>query len=430
MSVVSPADGLGNVPLNANIDVLFSGPVDPTTVNGTTIQVMGGNQTVVPASISFTNKNQTVMIQPLAPLAPATQMTLTVAGVKDLAGNTVATHTTHFTTGTAPATVSPVVVVANPPISATNVPVNAAISLQAYAPIDPTSINSSTFLLYDRTLNQYLTATYSQSSDGTTVFLLPSTQLAVNRQYTVYFSQEGMTDLAGNLLNGNSINNYSFTTGYAASTSGPQVTGVSPASGVQGVPINAQLTVEFNEPVNAESLGQVSLSEGGNPIAVTKNLSNGNQILTLVPTAALLQNTPYTITVAGVMDLAGNTMPAGFTSTFNTGTAPDFSTPSVVSIIPANQATGVSTSATMQVQFSKLMNRLTITSSTFTVSTNGNKFVQGTISVSTDGTSAVFTPNSPLSATTVYTVQLTNGIADLEGQALTAASTTFTTGTQ
>ena len=47
-TAVSPADKLGNVPVNANIRVRFSGPIDPLTVNGTSIQVSGGGQTAVP----------------------------------------------------------------------------------------------------------------------------------------------------------------------------------------------------------------------------------------------------------------------------------------------------------------------------------------------------------------------------------------------
>ena len=145
VATVSPENGLAGVPLNANVGVVFSAPIDPVMVSGTTIQLSGGGMTSVPASISFTNNNQTVEITPEAPLPPSTQMTLTISGVTDVAGNVVATHTTHFTTGTAAATAAPGVVTANPVPNATGVPLNAAISLQANAQIDGTSVTSSTF---------------------------------------------------------------------------------------------------------------------------------------------------------------------------------------------------------------------------------------------------------------------------------------------
>jgi methionine-rich copper-binding protein CopC len=374
---------------------------------------------------------------PTTPLPGSTQITVYVdysGAVQDLAGNNAQASASSFTTAatadTTPPTVTSVVP-ANPPVNASNVPVNVAISLQASAPIDPTTLNSNTFLLYDQTLNQVLAGNYSESPDGTTAFFVPNGQLATGRSYTVTFNQAGMTNLVGNLVGVCcGINNYSFTTGVSASTSAPQVTGVSPANGISGVPINAQITLQFNEPVNSESLSQVTLSAGGKTLAISKNLSNGNQTLTILPAAALLQNTAYSISVAGVTDLAGNVMAAGFSSSFTTGTAPDLSTPSVISIVPSNQSTGVSTAATVQVAFSKFMNRLTISTANFTVSTNGNSFVSGTISGSADGTTAVFTPSSPLNPTTVYTVQLTSGITDLEGQALSPVSISFTTGTQ
>ena len=61
-----------------------------------------------------------------------------------------------------------------------------------------------------------------------------------------------MTDLVGNLLTSccGNVNNYSFTTGFAPSTTAPQVTGVNPANGLTQVLINAQVVIQSNEPVN------------------------------------------------------------------------------------------------------------------------------------------------------------------------------------
>ena len=228
---VSPGDKLGNVPVNANIGIVFSGPIDPLTVTGTTVSVSAGGVTSMPASISFSNQNQTVEITPQAPLPAATTMTLTISGVTDVAGNAVTAQTTHFTTGTAAATSTPGIIAENPSASATGVPVNAAISLQANAEIDLTTVTSSTFQVYDQTLAKYLSGTYSLSADGMTVYFVPATQLATGRTYSVTFNYAGMTDLAGNTVTTNCtgcLGNYTFTTGFAASTAAPQVTGISP----------------------------------------------------------------------------------------------------------------------------------------------------------------------------------------------------------
>ena len=145
--------------------------------------------------------------------------------------------------------------------------------------------------------------------------------------------------------------------------------------------------------------------------------------------AGLLPNTTYTLTVAGVTDVSGNAMTAPATSTFTSSGTVDFSVPAITSIIPSKGATGVLTTSTIVLQFSKYMNPLSINTLTFTA-TNGATLVPGTISVSQDGTTAIFTPNFSLAPSTTYTVQLSTGITDLEGQSLAAYTSTFTTGTQ
>jgi hypothetical protein len=427
---VSPLNNLVNVPLNADIGVEFSAPVDPLTVTGTTIQVSGGGTTSVPASISFTNNNQRVEITPQAPLPASTAMTLTVSGVTDVAGNAVAAQTTHFTTGSSPATASPYVLAVNPPANASEVPVNAALSLQASTALDATTVTSGSYQVYDNTLSTYVSGAYSESADGTTVYFLPSSPLATGRTYSVSFIGQGMTDLAGNQLTGAGVSNFSFTTGFSAGTSAPQVTGVSPSNGLTQVPINAEITVQFNEPVDAESLSGVTLSAAGSAVPVTATLSAGNQSMTVVPGPGLLAATAYTLTVAGVTDLSGNVMSAAFTSTFTTGNAPDLVAPTVISVIPNTGATGVTTSSVIQIQFNKFMNSLSVTNSNVTVTTNGNSFVSGTISANQDGSIITFTPVGTLAPLTAYSINLGSGIIDLEGESLQTFQSTFTTGSQ
>src|SRR5260370_4452064 len=65
-------------------------------------------------------------------------------------------------------------------------------------------------------------------------------------------------------------------------------------------------------------------------LAVTKRLRNGNQRVMLVPVVPLATNTTYTVTVAGVQDVSGDTLAAPETTTFTTGIAADLTPPSVV----------------------------------------------------------------------------------------------------
>ncbi|PZR89259.1 MAG: hypothetical protein DLM67_19320, partial [Candidatus Nephthysia bennettiae] len=439
---VSPADQLANVPVNTNIRVLFSGPIDPLTVNGTTIQVSAGGVAITSAvsftaaapqkglapTVSFSNGNQAVVITPESPLPPSTVLTLTVAGVKDVAGNVVPTSTTHFTTGTGPQTFGASVVSTNPPANATNVPLNVAVSLQTNAPIDPTTVDTGTFSVFDNTLNQSIAGTVSVSPSATTLYFLPSTPLATGRQYRVYYNQRGITDLLGNLLCCGPGGDFNFTTGFAPSTTAPQVTGVSPVNGLTQAPLNAQVVIQFNEPVNGQSLTQVTLSAGGSPVKVFSNPTNGNQTLILVPVVALSANTVYTVKIAGVSDFSGNTMGAPVTMTFTTGSGVDFTQPAMTAIDPSGG--GIPTNTVVKVRFNKQVAVSNTGILVYPTAVGLSIIVPGTVAVAADGLSATFTPTAALQPQTQYGVYL-SGITDLQGQGLAqngVTVSTFTTG--
>ena len=428
---VSPPNGSVNVGDNAQIRVVFSKPVNPLTVNAGSIQLTGGGTTAVADSISFSNNNQSVVLVPHAPLPDNTLMTLTITGVTDVAGNAAATQSTTFTTGTGPDLIPPSVVNENPFSNAGNVAVNSPIQLQANEPIDPGSVNSNTLFIQDQTTGAEVAGSYSVSADGRTINFLPSTPLAVSRSFFVIFASRGITDLSGNLLSCAGLCNYFFTTGTTVDATGPSVVGVSPVNGLTGVPINAQVVVEFNEPVDDLTLNQITLSGGGGAVNVLSRLSNANQTLTLIPVVPLNTNTTYTVSVSGVQDLGGNALTAPVTTSFTTGAGADLTPPTVTVVSPANGATGVPTNAVIQLQFSKRVDALTVSTADFLVAPFATSIpVPGTIAVSADGLTATFTPSTPLNPSTNYFIEATGGILDLEGQPLQFVFTSFTTGTQ
>src|SRR5579863_9738866 len=421
---VSPADKLQQVPVNANIGLVFSSPIDPLTVNGITVSVTGGSQTAMPASIAFTNLNQTVQITPQAPLPASTAMTITVNGVTDVAGNPVTGFSSGFTTGSSPATASAGMVAANPPAGSTGVPVNAALALTASAELDAVTVNAGTFQVWDTVLNQQAAGSYGLSSDGLTAYFVPASQLATGRTYMVYFSSYGMTDLAGNAITGccGYLNNYSFTTGFSASGTGPAVTGVSPGNGLTGVPLNARIVAAFNEPVDAGSLSGITLTAGAAQVAVTASLSNANQLLTVTPTQGLAPSTLYTLTIAGVTDLAANPIAAPFSSSFTTSGVPDLTQLKVLSVSPVNGSGSVPLNALVEVGFNKAADAVSVGSGNVEVyaydpGTGAQQVLPGGVSIDATGERVTFTPSTPLAAETEYCVYI-NGVVDLEGQAL------------
>ncbi len=427
-TLVSPPDGSQNVPVNADIHVRFNEPVNPLTVNADSIHVTGAGQTAVVSSISFGNNNQEVVMTPQEPFPVNAPMTITISGVEDFAGNQVLARTTHFTTAASPATAPAFIISANPFDGASNVPLNTPIVLQANVPIDPGTLDN--FFLADPRIEGRVAGTRSLSADGRTITFLPNAPLAVEHFYEVIFAGE-LTDLAGNpvlCVGSGSLCNLSFTTGFASNATAPTVVGISPADQSTGVPVNTQVLVQFSSPVNQTTLGQVTLSNAGVPVPVVPILVNGQTTLILSPIVPLTESTPYTVSVAGVQDLSGNTLLSPVTATFTTGSVADLVPPSVATISPANGVIGAPINAVVQVQFSERIDPLTVTGDTLQVIPVTGNPISGTVAVSADGKSATFTPGSPLVSETTYAVIVSNGITDLAGQGLTFFSSSFTTG--
>jgi hypothetical protein len=421
---VSPPNGALNVGINAQIRVRFDEAINPLTVSGATIAVNAPGHMAMPSTISFSNNDREVLIVPQSPLPEATLMMLTIEGVEDVAGNAVVAQTTQFTTGAGPDLNSPQVLRSNPFNGAADVPVNTVISVELNEPVDPLTVNNNSFIVRDNFTGANLPGTYSLSADGRTVSFLPDTALAVGRSHIVFLSFQGIQDLAGNLLTNGT---FSFTTSFAADVVGPQVLGVSPGNGLTQVPINTQLMVIFDEPIQVQSADQVTLKAGAVTVAVTRGFSNSNRMLTLTPTVPLAAGTLYTLNITGVKDIAGNNLLTPVTTNFTTGAGADLIRPQISGSNPTNGAIGVATNTTVTINFSERINPLTVNSNTFRVfPSNTGVPIAGTITVAADGRSASFSPSVALANSTLFFIQA-SGITDLTTQEINFFQSSFTT---
>ncbi|MBG6059381.1 Ca2+-binding RTX toxin-like protein [Cryobacterium sp. MP_M5] len=132
--------------------------------------------------------------------------------------------------------------------------------------------------------------------------LNPNATLVADRVYTVTIS--GIRDVAGNVM---IIDTWTFTTGPA-----PTIVTANPAAGDTGVGRNRSVVVRFSEAVTGVTGATVQLTRvsNGAVVAASNTLTNANRGVTITPTATLLANTRYRVTItggtAGVRDLAGN----------------------------------------------------------------------------------------------------------------------------
>jgi hypothetical protein len=109
------------------------------------------------------------------------------------------------------------------------------------------------------------------------------------------------------------------------------------------------------------------------------------------------------------------------------GASPDTTAPTLITTIPLDLATGVAINAAVNASFSEAMDPATIAPATFTLK-QGATPVSGAVTYV--GTTALFTPATNLTPSTLYTATITTGVKDLAGNALAADyAWTFTTGT-
>ena len=121
---------------------------------------------------------------------------------------------------------------------------------------------------------------------------------------------------------------------------------------------------------------------------------------------------------------------AGETYAFSAGavtelnlTVTDTTAPTVSSVLPVADATGVAVSTTVSVTFSEAMDSSSITTSSFTLDS-----VAGSVSYDSGTYTATFTPSANLEGSTAYTATLSTAITDVAGNPLAAAySWSFTT---
>ncbi len=429
VTALAPANGTTGVGINAIAVIRFNEPVNVLTVNSATVTLTGGG--AIPFVLSQSADQRTFTITPQLPLPSSTPITLSVNGVKDAAGNVAAAASTTFTTGPAPDTVAPSVLSFSPVYNDVNVPVNAVLQILFNEAIDPASAfaDLNTYL-YDYSVPGYVQGgSVSLSADLKQLTYTPPT-LVAGHSYQFY-APAGLTDLSGNPVNTNSV---FFVASTTEDTSAPSVLHVSPPA-LSGVPRNAVVEILFDEPIRQTAIDSVNVLVAGNPVPIAaRTLSYGNRLLTLTLPGLMAANTVHTISIAGVRDGAGNTMPT-VTSSFTTGIQSDLVGPdATVVVAPVNGAVGVSVNVTPTVRFSEVIDPVRAV----TVSAQGFgifMYVAGagipvdlTYSVSADFRTVTATPTAPLQPGTQYQLIVYSGITDLAGNPYPIFnSITFTT---
>lgn len=258
----------------------------------------------------------------------------------------------------------------------------------------------------------------SLRSDGRTVTLTTGASM----------STIGYRVIVNNVVdvNGNEVENgldKEFAGSSTADDTAPEIVLKAPGTNASNVDRNEPITIEFSEPLMADNFNNsFNLSTTGTPDVPVEITSSDNVHFTVTPVSNLVAGTMYTVTLVGVQDATGNTM-VNTAWSFHTTSTNDNTPPHLVSSLPTNNATSVSTSSTISMTFSEPIEAesfsaaVTPSIGSFTpVWSNGAKTV-------------TIAPVEGLAGSTVYTVTiLPGGVKDVSGNGNPSTiSVTFTT---
>jgi hypothetical protein len=415
----TPANGQTGVGPNPPITVTFSEAMDANTINTSTITLkVASSGAAVAGTVTYAAATHVATFTPSAPLSAPVTYTIGVStGVKDVAGNALATAaSSSFTTADL---TPPTVTNKTPADLATNVSTNTTVTATFSKAMDQTTINTSTFTLRVTATNAPVAGTVAYNPSTGTATFTPSAPLSSVTTYTATVTT-GVKDTFGNAMT--SPVNWTFST---ADVTAPTAAVTAPSNGQTNVPTNTTITVTFSEPMDPATVsGAITLKNTNTSAAVagTVAYTAGTTVATFTPTVALANGTNYTVTVAtSAKDVSGNPLAAQVVSTFTTAPAPDTTAPTVVSTTPDPPPATPPTTTTVTATFSEPMDPLTITSSTFTLKTTvGSNPVAGTVAYNQATNTATFTPSAPLANNTEYTATITTGAKDLAGNPLAA----------
>lgn len=419
-----------SVPTNTSLEVVFNEAMDATSLTLPGTVTLSENGTNIPGLV--TTFGSGLKFTPSTTLLANTAYTATIStAAKDAVGNALgAPFSWVFTTAATADTTPPQVTFTSPSQNAAGTPLNRAIVVLFSKHMDPTTLTTATFQLSSGSTNPG-PVTLVQGSIvpfGRAIEFIPSASLSSKTVYTGVVTT-GATDLSGNTLPNSYV--WTFTTGATTDKTTPTVIAFVPPTGTANAPTDDKLNLTYSKVMTPSDFVASNITL--NPAVVsttlcgTPSFTYGGNTATFTPPALLTASTQYTATLAsGFSDLAANALQQNFEWTFATGTSTSATVPAVVSTTPANAATSAALNGGINATFNEPIDPVTVTTSTFTVSTGGVNLV-GT--VYGNGTIATFVPFTNLTAGATYTATLSTGVRDLNGHQLPSVYVwTFTAG--
>lgn len=392
-----PANNETGVFINKVVTATFSVAMDSSTITASTFTIKQGTSEIA-GVVSYSGI--TASFTPTTEFVPNKVYTGTITtAAKNKAGIPLGTnYVWSFTTGTI---TGPTVISTDPTNKASGVILDKTVYATFSMPMDPLTINTTTFNIKQGLTSVEGTVTYI----GTTASFNPSSPLAANTDYVCTVTT-GAKNIAGIALANNFV--WIFTTG---SFIAPTVILTDPESNAIGVVLGKKVTATFSVPMDPLTLTETTFTLKQGATSVAGTVSYTGTTATFAPTGDLLPGLIYTATITtGAKNVAGIALTSNYTWTFTTLTT--LTAPVVISTDPADKALNIELLKTVTATFSMPMDPLTIVADNFTIY-NGTIPIGGIISYS--GSTVSFNPLSTLLPNTEYTCTITTGVKNIAG---------------
>jgi len=293
ISTSTPADGSGNIALNARITMTLTDNVDTGTVRGAFSIVPS-----IPGTLLLQNDSPTFSFVPSNGFGANMTYTVTLSsGLHSKSGDSlVLPNSFSFSTAS-------VNVTSTTPVDGTrNIALNSTITVNVDAPLDTTGIQN------DFIITPSVPGWISTFEGSTSFTFHPVGELAENTNYSVTIPTTLQSTGGGGLSSP-----YSF----AFSTAPFQVTTTSVTNGSVGVSKTLNSIVfTLNGNINSSTVAG-AFSSGPN---IPGSFNNGTSSFTYNISGALQANTTYTITIStGLQTKEGVSLDNPYTLTFTTG---------------------------------------------------------------------------------------------------------------
>ena len=304
----NPTNAANGVPLNQIITATFNEKMNPVTITQASFIVQSYDllstskgYTFISGIVSYTDS--TASFEPFSLLAPNTSYKGIIASsVRDLMGNSLqADYEWTFNTD-----IWPTVISTDPVNGAINVIHSKIIRATFSEPMNPQSINTSTFTLKSGSTQIFGTVSYYNSTASFT----PVSDLLSGITYTATLS---------NLIENNSGTPMEANYEWSFTVLPPQLTCFDPADNATEVVLNKIVSVCFSEPMDPASINESTFTLKHGTTSVTGTVSYLNSIAYFEPSINLQAGTTYTATITtGMQNLSGITLYSEHTWNFST----------------------------------------------------------------------------------------------------------------